>query len=197
MQKGLAHGEGAAQGKDTYVGTFRKGYPNGFGVYTFLNGSSYVGNYKKGIIDGYGLYNDNSEGYIVQHYGLWVAGKLAIPNDARGLYKIDHFIGAKMIIPEVDRGNEYESQIFLEFTEKGVPTKTATIIEYEISSGDYVENIETTMNREIQFTNIEKFPVKLKLKYLYKQVDWRNQDCEFEVTLFVPGIWTIKLEHTQ
>ena len=84
----------------------------------------------------------------------------------------------------------------IEFTEKGVPTKTATIESYEISSGEYVENLDRTLNREIQFVNIKEFPVTLKLKYLYKQVDWRNQDCEFEVTLFVPGEWTIKLEHT-
>lgn len=195
-KKGLAHGDGAAQGIDTYIGEFKKGYPHGFGVYTYLNGSNYVGAFKKGIKDGYGLFNDVSSGNLIQYYGLWLSGKLVIPNDARGLYKLDHFKGATMVIPEVVRGKEYKNQIFIEFTEKGVPTKTATIESYEISSGEYVKNKDRTLNREIQFTNIEEFPVTLKLKYLYKQVDWRNQDCEFEVTLFVPGEWTIKLEHT-
>lgn len=195
-KKGLAHGDGAAQGTDTYYGEFKKGYPHGFGVYTYANSSNYIGAFKKGIRDGYGLLNDMSTGMKVMHYGLWVAGNIVIENDARGLYKIDHFQGANMIIPEVKMGKEYKSQIFIEFTEKGVPTKTATIESFEISSGEYVENIDRTLNREIQFTNIEEFPVTLKLKYLYKQVDWRNQDCEFEVTLFIPGLWTIKLEHT-
>ena len=195
-KKGLADGEGAAKGTDEYHGNFKKGYPHGFGVYSYSNGSIYIGTFKKGKIDGYGLMNDLSTGQKIQHYGLWVSGKLVIPNDARGLYKVDNFKGASMIIPEVRRGNEYEPQIFIEFTEKGVPTKTATIVSYEISSGEYVENIDRTLNREIQFTNIKEFPVTLKLKYDYKQVDWRNQDGEFEVTLFVPGEWTIKLEHT-
>jgi hypothetical protein len=101
-----------------------------------------------------------------------------------------------MIIPDVRMGEKLKNQIFIEFTEKGIPTKTATILSYEITSGEYVENIDRTLNREIQFNNIEQFPVTLKLRYEYKQIDWRNQDCEFEVTLFVPGEWTIKLEHT-
>jgi hypothetical protein len=194
-KKGLANGEGAAQGTDTYHGSFKKGLPHGFGVYAYSNGSTYIGSFKKGIRDGYGLMNDMSTGVKVMHYGLWVAGKLVIQNDARGLYKVDNLSGAKMIIPVVKMGNEYKHQIFLEFTENGSPTKTATIESYKISSGEYVENIDRTYNREIQFTNIEVFPVSLELDYLYKQFDWRNQNCSFKVTLFVPGEWTIKLEH--
>jgi len=195
-KKGLADGEGSAQGEERYVGNFKKGLPHGFGVYFYSNGSSYVGSFKKGIRDGYGLLNDMSTGSKGMHYGLWASGKLAIPNDARGLYRVEHYRGPDMIIPEVLLGNQYATQIFIEFTEKGVPKKTATIIDYEISSGEYVENIDRTLNREIQFTNITEFPVRLYLKYIYKRADWRNQDCEFKVTLFTPGLWTIKLEHT-
>jgi hypothetical protein len=195
-KKGLADGEGSAKGTDTYTGTFRKGYPHGYGVYFYSDGSSYIGTFKKGLRDGYGLLNDMSSGTRVMHYGLWVSDKLAIPNDARGLYRVNSFKGVTMVIPEVVRGNEFQNQIFLEFTEKGVPTKTATILDYKISSGEFIDNEDRTYNREIQFDNITEFPVTLELKYLYKQVDWRNQDCEFNVTLFAPGVWTIKLEHT-
>jgi hypothetical protein len=195
-KKGLADGEGSAQGEEKYVGNFKKGLPHGFGVYFYKNGSNYVGSFKKGVRDGYGLLNDMSSGGKVMHYGLWVAGKLAIPNDARGLYRVHNYRGPNMIIPEVKMGNHLANQIFIEFTEQGVPTKTATIVDYKISSGEYVENIDRTLNREIQFDNVTEFPVTLYLKYVYKRIDWRNQDCEFEVTLFTPGIWTIKLEHS-
>ena len=194
-KKGLANGEGAAQGIDSYHGSFKKGYPHGFGVYEYLDGSNYIGTFKKGLRDGYGIMNDMSSGNLIQYYGVWVADKLAIPNDARGLYKVDKLVGPSQIIPDVVRGNEYENQIFIEFTENGAPTKTATIKSFEISSGEYVENIDRTLNRTIQFTNIKEFPVKLKLNYIYKQIDWRKDDGELEVTLFVPGVWTIKLEH--
>lgn len=195
-KKGLADGEGQAQGVDKYIGNFKKGYPHGYGVYFYQNGSSYIGNFKKGQRDGYGLLNDMSSGSKVMHYGLWVAGNLAIPNDARGLYKVENFKGVKMVIPSVQMESAYQNQIFIEFTEKGVPTKTAIIRDYEISSGEYVDNQDRTLNREIQFDNVTKFPVTLKLRYKYEQIDWRNQDCEFEVTLYTPGRWTIKLEHT-
>lgn len=194
-KRGLAHGEGAAKGTETYVGNFRKGLPHGYGVYTYENGSVYIGYFKKGLRDGYGLMNEMSSGSKVMHYGLWVGNKMAIQNDARGLYKIDHYKGVNMVIPRVELGDDNPGQIFIEFTEKGEPKKTATIIDYEISSGEYVKNIDRTLNREIQFDNITEFPVTLKLKYEYKRIDWRNQDCEFEVMLFAPGLWTIKLEH--
>ena len=195
-KKGLADGEGSAQGEEKYVGNFKKGLPHGFGVYFYSNGSIYIGSFKKGVRNGYGLLNDLSNGSKVMHYGLWVAGKLAIPNDARGLYRVDYYKGPHMIIPEVAIGDQYDNQIFIEFTERGVPKKTATIIDYEISSGEYIENIDRTLNREIQFNNISEFPVTLYLKYIYKRVDWRNMDGEIKVTLFTPGLWTIKLEHT-
>lgn len=195
-KRGLAHGEGAAKGTETYIGNFRKGLPQGYGVYTYENGSVYIGSFKKGERDGYGLMIDMSTGSKEKHYGLWVGGKLAIPNDARGLYRVVYKRGIDQIIPEVLLGDEYKKQVFIEFTEKGVPKKTASIVDYEISSGEYIENIDRTLNREIQFDSIKEYPVTLKLEYIYKRADWRNQDCEFEVTLFTPGLWTIKLEHS-
>ncbi|MEZ5000926.1 MAG: hypothetical protein R2727_09975, partial [Bacteroidales bacterium] len=71
-KKGVANGYGAAKGTDTYIGDFRKGYPHGFGVYTYENGSVYIGSLKKGARDGYGLLNDFSSGAKIMYYGLWV-----------------------------------------------------------------------------------------------------------------------------
>lgn len=47
------------------------------------------------------------------HYGFWVAGKLAIPNDARGLYRVHNYRGPDMIIPDVIMGEQYEKQVFI------------------------------------------------------------------------------------
>ena len=46
--KDKAHGQGKAIGRDTYEGTFEKGYPQGTGTYTWMNGDYYEGNFQKG-----------------------------------------------------------------------------------------------------------------------------------------------------
>ena len=55
-KKGFANGRGKASGKaDMYLGSFKKGLPHGFGVYTWGNGSTYKGNFSKGKMDGQGV----------------------------------------------------------------------------------------------------------------------------------------------
>jgi hypothetical protein len=58
---GLAHGQGTARGRDTYVGPFDGGEPNGIGRYTWGPGTEwagdvYVGDFKGGSRTGRGLY---------------------------------------------------------------------------------------------------------------------------------------------
>ena len=54
---GLAHGEGEAAGRDTYVGSFKSGYADGHGVYKWgkssWEGQVFVGDFEKGeFVDG-------------------------------------------------------------------------------------------------------------------------------------------------
>lgn len=53
-KKGLAHGQGKALGSHTYEGSFKKGYPDGTGTYTWPNGNLYKGDFKNGLKDGEG-----------------------------------------------------------------------------------------------------------------------------------------------
>lgn len=52
--RGKAHGTGKAIGKDTYEGEFKKGYPDGFGTYTWINGDYFEGEFVKGKREGEG-----------------------------------------------------------------------------------------------------------------------------------------------
>lgn len=52
--KRKAHGVGKAIGKDTYEGEFKKGYPDGKGKYTWINGDYYEGTFVKGKREGEG-----------------------------------------------------------------------------------------------------------------------------------------------
>lgn len=49
-----ANGMGKAIGTDTYQGTFKNGYPEGQGKYTWRNGDWYEGNFKSGLRNGEG-----------------------------------------------------------------------------------------------------------------------------------------------
>jgi hypothetical protein len=51
---GKASGMGKAVGLDTYEGSFKNGYPEGEGVYTWSVGDYYKGSFKKGIKAGHG-----------------------------------------------------------------------------------------------------------------------------------------------
>ena len=52
--KEKAHGWGKAIGKDTYEGEFKKGYPDGKGTYTWINGDYFEGTFIKGRREGEG-----------------------------------------------------------------------------------------------------------------------------------------------
>lgn len=52
--KEKAHGHGKAIGKDTYEGEFKKGYPDGEGKYTWINGDYFEGTFVKGKREGEG-----------------------------------------------------------------------------------------------------------------------------------------------
>ena len=79
-KKGLAHGRGIAQGKDTYKGSFKHGLPDGKGTYTWSTGERYEGDWKFGKREGVGtyFYKDN-DGQAVMKTGIWIDNQYAGP----------------------------------------------------------------------------------------------------------------------
>jgi hypothetical protein len=69
--KGKANGEGTATGTDTYKGTFKNGYPEGTGKYTWKNGDYYFGNWKKGVKEGKGEMHTMINGKDSVLTGYW------------------------------------------------------------------------------------------------------------------------------
>lgn len=196
-KKGLAHGEGSAKGVDSYTGNFRKGYPNGFGVYTYKDGSNYIGKFKKGLKDGFGLLNTVTEsGDVVQNYGLWMADSLIVPNDERALFKVNKSKGINVVDPNLTRDVSIKNQVFINFQQHGAPDKSVVIQDAEISDGKRIDTKERSLNTLVAFEDIKKFPVTIKLKY---QVDKPEKlvpvDCELEIILFAAGRWEINLNH--
>lgn len=55
-RRGIAHGDGIAEGKDSYEGEFRRGWPHGEGTYTWANGDVYEGQWRNGRRQGEGTF---------------------------------------------------------------------------------------------------------------------------------------------
>jgi len=196
-KKGLAHGQGAAKGIDRYVGSFRKGYPNGFGVYTYQDSSTFIGNFKRGVKNGYGLLNIvTKSGKIRQKYGLWMADSLIIPNDSRALFKVNLSKGINVVDPKLTSDVTIKNQVWINFQQNGVPDKSVVIEDATISNGEKMDTKKRSLNTLVAFDNIEKFPVTVHLKY---QIDKPDKlvpvDCILDIVLFSAGRWEINLNH--
>lgn len=196
-KKGLANGEGSAKGIDSYTGHFRKGLPNGFGVYTYENGSNYIGKFRRGLKDGYGLLNTITEaGDLVQDYGLWMGDSLIVPNDSKALFKVNLSKGIRVVDPKLTRDITIKNQVWINFQVDGVPDKSVVISEAEISSGKQIDTKARSLNTLIAFDDIKEFPVTIKLKYEIRKTDQLFMvDCQTEIVLFTAGMWEINLNH--
>lgn len=75
---GLAHGNGTAAGRDTYVGEFKFGKPDGFGVYVWFNGSQLRGEFRNGRPHGRGVhtYGRNTALGLARYDGDFFEGRM-------------------------------------------------------------------------------------------------------------------------
>jgi len=74
-KNGLAHGQGTANGLNSYTGRFKNGYPDGAGKYIWKNGSWYDGNWKKGVYEGKGtLHLVGPDSTSREFAGFWHEG---------------------------------------------------------------------------------------------------------------------------
>lgn len=78
-KKGLANGKGLAVGIDRYEGSFKNGYPDGKGTYTWANGEVYVGEWEQGKRNGIGDFTYTKDGEAVLKSGIWEDGKYTGP----------------------------------------------------------------------------------------------------------------------
>lgn len=87
-KNGLADGRGEAFGVDHYIGHFRKGLPDGEGVYTWSTGEVYKGSFKKGMRHGHGSYTFKLNGRDTTLTGRWQKDKYIEENLKKASYTI-------------------------------------------------------------------------------------------------------------
>lgn len=70
----VAEGMGKAVGEDTYDGQFKRGLPNGQGVYIWRNGDRYIGLFQQGQANGQGVMLFAAKNCRVE--GMWHDNRL-------------------------------------------------------------------------------------------------------------------------
>ncbi|HAA14742.1 MAG TPA: hypothetical protein DCE41_24850 [Cytophagales bacterium] len=181
-KRGVAHGDGTAEGTDSYSGTWKKGFPDGSGTYTYASGDVYVGEFKKGRRDG--------EGTLTFSNG----------DEKKGFWKNDDYIGEyekpyKVTSPPnavnyqlMNRGdNTNRVAVQIRRNNAQVPVQRLTYnadngLQYEISSEFGWENVEYPINLNINYT-------------IQDQMGSGTNNVVFRCTIYQPGDWLIQLKH--
>ena len=87
-KNGLADGDGEASGRDHYIGEFKKGFPNGKGIYDWSTGEVYEGDWRKGLRHGTGEYSFIDNGNDTTLSGRWERDEFVGSNNKETPYEI-------------------------------------------------------------------------------------------------------------
>jgi len=180
-KKGLADGEGIAQGIDRYEGHFVKGLPDGTGVYKWVNGSYYEGEWKKGMREGEGkMVYTNS---VVT--GFWKANQYLgkTPGSPYSIVAIRN-VQRYTISKSVEPSNGVRIKLLL----GGRDNSEVEDLSLAYTSG--------TEYRNVGVYGIENYslPLEVTVRYItWNQLHTRQYDVLFEVTIFASGTWIIDI----
>ncbi|NVO10977.1 MAG: hypothetical protein HXX16_13510 [Bacteroidales bacterium] len=183
-KKGLAHGKGTAKGVDSYEGSFKKGYPNGYGKYIWSSGAIYNGGWEMGVKNGEGKYTFTENGKEIIQDGIW---------------KDDKYVGPKPILPKVIQKTNINStsfvrtgdgnSIIIKITMNGV-SQTVEDFSISASSGTEFSNGSSYGYRGIGFP----FTCKITFKS-WNQLKSILFDRKLEFEITQPGAWELKIDN--
>ena len=181
-KKGLANGNGLAQGEDSYSGEFKKGYPNGNGTYKWSTGEVYSGEWRKGKRDGNGSYSYKENAHDTLIIGLW---------------KSDIFIGKEVKRPDViykknitdfhiQKNVGMQARVLVDFRQNGMQNTRVSNMMLDADSGTPVQ-----MGQKYGFDNVV-YPITIKLRYdTYNKLGTQQINCALQITIYEEGEWEI------
>lgn len=184
-KKELAEGKGKAVGKDTYEGQFKKGLPDGIGIYTFGEkvtlggfvfavGDKYEGAFKKGKFEGKGkiTFVDKEKGVLE---GYFEDGKYVGKTKDGYIWMKEESSGINRVI--VQKRNSSKNDISL--------TGIGDLIEIGAVHGSFNSTEQT-------WTDIrsEDFPFTIHLKGV-NEANYNR--CVVKVVIESPGTWEIRV----
>ena len=185
LKNGLAQGRGTATGWDTYTGNFKKGLPNGEGVYTDSEGNIYKGSFVNGLKDGKGeLTLRGMEKDLILN-GYWEADKFN-GQDKREPYEVSNKTGS--VTPRIfstGSGNGVEITIIDPVTHNYI---TGNIL----LSGQ--ASLRTTFGR--YYYEDATFPLEFDIQYICNnRIGTSTTDNTIRIKINKPGYWVITLRN--
>jgi hypothetical protein len=198
-ENGKANGQGKAVGVDTYVGSFRKGFPDGIGKYTWSNGNYYDGNWKKGLKEGKGeihlLRSLNTDSIVT---GFWkkdiYSGKYektySVENSTTDIGRIDisNFkSGNNSIKIEVQRmsGGGFATSTGSTNNSIADVAKPIRLSEIRVQQGIFLtKSVNTLSDKEIVYLQSVTFPFRATFVF---------GNSSFEIEFFENGEWNVNV----
>ena len=146
-RRGLAHGQGIAQGVDRYEGSFRRGLPHGLGEYHFAGGDIYNGYWKRGLKHGIGTFYDAQLDSL--YHGQWEQGEMisAAQQGEGPAYVVRYRRNiTRQRFQRIGDGN----RVFFRLAEEPGPGRITQLSVFG-SSGFYMEYGHTAGHEEVEF----------------------------------------------
>lgn len=186
-RKNLANGFGTAIGVDVYEGNFRKGLPDGKGVYMWSTGEYYRGDWKKGMRNGIGYYKFRYYDRDSIMFGKWSNDVFAGTVEFKR-YEVNIKTGVDRY--SIKKMSEVKNRVLVITYQNGMYNTGITNFLISSSSG-----YETDRG---QFTGFEgvKFPVEVKVTYTtWNKMRTTQYYVEFDFTIYEPGDWEVDLHN--
>ncbi|HAA13912.1 MAG TPA: hypothetical protein DCE41_20370 [Cytophagales bacterium] len=177
---GLAHGQGKSAGSESYQGEWRKGFPDGFGTYTYACGDVYEGYFERGRREGQGTLT-YVDGEIKE--GIWQNDKFA------GYYSEAYEFIEKPLTGSysIQRMGSEENRVEIILTNKGTAFNP-----YDL---DYVCSTGVAVRYPNRFGwEAVEYPCTINVSYSV-QVGVYLSPVKFEIEIKEPGDWKMVMRH--
>jgi len=186
-RRGLAHGYGEAQGKDHYLGDFKRGYPDGNGTYTWSAGERYRGEWKNGLRNGEGTYYFFADGKDTVIRGKWIDDRYVGVYHERP-YNVDYRNNVgRVTFTKISSDMSYVRLKFMRHG--GENTNISELLIYGTSGQ------ENTSRMFTGFENTE-FPFQAKVSFNAPNSFYAaSMRCEVRFQIFEPGAWVVSINY--
>ncbi len=184
--KGLAHGDGEAWGTDHYIGAFKKGLPQGKGIYNYADGSVYEGMWLKGLRHGTGKYTFRYRGSDSIQEGQWVDDKfIGKKEDVQGYKLITQRAVERYKVYRISDGNEIRVHL------RPIASGTLDVTNLQITGSSGIET--EFLNSQMEFRNCE-YPFRLRVTFnKWSKLKTVRVDTSLELEILRPGIWLVEI----